>query len=373
MSTLLHRIVSRSKPFPIAIVQPEHFTLGEGVGFDPAIVVDDPCFSLYCFDFARGSALFVWLPPGSRPERAPFYYVPQFDEAVDVVSMPLETFHRVAATIPTCPTTIVHSVGRCGSTLLSKALASVPSVHSLSEPDDWTQLVIQDGDRSRSDAELAPLVASSLAWRRKPRHGPAFAHLAIKTRSEVLRIGKVLCRVASKAKHVYLYRDALSWAGSVNRTWRGDASPDDTETRREVQAAWGRFSPLVRELASEEHPLHPLVVRTLTWAQNVEDYLDLVEAGVPFVAASYEQLSRDPVSVLQAVFRHCGIDGVDWGAVGDSLSRDSQQGSFYDRATLSEERRALPPGMEDEIRSVLAERPRVQRPDIRLPHTVELS
>ncbi len=56
------RIDAKQKEHPVQIVRPEHFTWTEGEEIDPALVLNDPAFSLYCFDNEHDSVLFVETP-----------------------------------------------------------------------------------------------------------------------------------------------------------------------------------------------------------------------------------------------------------------------------------------------------------------------
>ncbi len=72
---------------------------------------------------------------------APFFYSAQFEHAQELFTVDFDTFLELAAQVPEADTLIfVHNIGRCGSTLLSKAFSRLDSCTSYSEPDCFTQI-----------------------------------------------------------------------------------------------------------------------------------------------------------------------------------------------------------------------------------------
>ncbi|MES1227833.1 MAG: sulfotransferase, partial [Armatimonadota bacterium] len=327
---------------------------------------------LYCIDPENEAVIFAELPEDERPEDAPFYYAAQYDKANGSVRMPWATFHEIAHTIPEPEGGVifVQSDGRCGSTLLSKAFAAVPDVLSLSEPDELTQMIGMRTADGSADHWLSHMIFSSVKWRCKARHGSPAKFVAIKTRSEVTRLADLMCAQFPQAKNLFIYRDGVSWAKSIYRTARVDAVFDDPERNRQMQEGWGKMMPLVTEYAREDEPLNPIQIRTLCWVTNIEDYLNLVEGGVPFCAVRYEELVASPVPILHQLFDYCGISNVDWAEIEVVLGRDSQEGSIYDREVLGARQRVLPEWLQQSAIDTIATRPRIKTPGVILPGTI---
>lgn len=339
---------------PIRIVGPDDFSSRPAGAIDPEAVLRDPRFGLYCFDLPNDAALFVEVDDPVAVDLAPFYYQAQVEHAVGLVSMPLGVFHRLAALIPDPPKglILVHSVGRCGSTLLSKVLQAVPSIHSLSEPDDLTQLL-----KHRSSDRLGELLRSSVKWRGKPRAGNPADQLAIKTRSEVIAMADELGNCFPNARHLFLYRDAVSWMRSIYRGWPTDRDVYDDEANRKMAEGWARTIPLIEEYRREDKPLNAVQIRLMAWIMCMEAYLRLEQIAVPTLSIRFEDLVASPAAVLERIFEFCDIGNVDWAPIEDVLSRDSQAGTIYDRESRRENTRELSEELLRDVRELVATRP----------------
>jgi hypothetical protein len=121
---------------------PSDFATHETGSIELSRVLDDPTLSLYCIDPVGRTALFVRTPPQLDLSSAPFLYQAQYTQATEAVSVPFGQLHDLAtrAPIPSERLVLVQSTGRCGSTLVSQALAAAEGVVSLSEPDVYLQL-----------------------------------------------------------------------------------------------------------------------------------------------------------------------------------------------------------------------------------------
>lgn len=365
-------ILDKKREHPISIVQPTDFQVQAGEAIEPEEVLANPDFSLYCFDRERQSALFVECPESADVYGFPFFYQAQYDHATGLVEMPLQAFHQIAYSIPEPEKGLVfiHSTGRCGSTLLSKALSTLPNVHSISEPDDLTQLLLLGGPQGFSHEEIAQLVASSVRWRCKGTHrGPA-EFVAIKTRSEVLTLGRQICGTFPTAKHLYLYRDGIAWMNSYYSRYPDDRPMDDPVKNRETEEGWSKILPIIAEYRQEEAPMNPVQVRMLAWVTSMEAYLDLLDAGVSFCAARYEDIVAHPIEILHRLFDYCGFTGVDWSAIETVLGRDSQEGTIFSQGDFRKRNKVMPPDLHQDAAEIVATRPRLLKPDVIVPNTV---
>ncbi len=184
--------------------------------------------------------------------------------------MPFSAFLELSLQIRIPNLVLVHSVGRCGSTLLSKAIEGISDVESLSEPDELTQLV--NLRSSKSEKWMRDATLAAVRWRCKPRRGTPALHVAIKMRAEVMVLGELLCSVLPEARHLFMYRNGVSWAQSVYAL--GDPNRDfaDVELNHNMQKIWASFMPLVAQYQRDEPPLNPIEIRILAWANCMETY-----------------------------------------------------------------------------------------------------
>lgn len=366
MSIRRLRLESKHKDRPIQIASPEHFTATDAGPMTSAELIEDPTYTLYCFDPNDGSAVFVQTPPKVNLDRAAFYYMDQFDHAIGLASVPHAEFCELSQIIdlPTDGIVFIHSVGRCGSTLLSKAFGAVPSVQSLSEPDDLTQLAGLHAEPWMPDA-----VSASIRWRCKPRRGESANQVVIKTRAEVITIAKLMIEHFPDARNLFLYRDGLAWAQSVFNGAAPQAAFDDADQNRRMQDGWAKSMPLVGEYRRDDPPLNPIEIRILAWAQCMETYVQLRDSA-PFLALRYEELVEAPRATLEAVFHFCGTHVNDWNAVEATFDKDSQEGTVFGRAERVKTARALPRELRQSAIDMIARRPLLRTPDVILPGTL---
>jgi hypothetical protein len=289
--------------------------------------------------------------------------------------MPLDVFHRVAEQIKEPPKGLifVHSVSRCGSTLMSKLLGAIPSVHSISEPDDLSQLVNFRQSGQYCDETLQRLMMSSTKWRCKPRASGRADAVAIKTRSEVLVLADLIGPVFRHSRHLFLYRDAVSWMASIFRGFPADRDIYDEELNRKMETGWSGTLPIVREVRRPDSPMNPVQIRILAWITCMEGYHRLREFAVPICAVRFEDLTVRPIPLLEKLFAFCSLDGVDWEAIGEVLGRDSQAGTLYGREERRKQSREISDELIQDIHDLIATRPLLERFDVVLPGTLELS
>ncbi len=157
MAATVLEIESRWKVHVAAAGSPNDFEVHKVGSLDPSRLLDDPTLSLYTVDPLERAALFVRTPAEIDLSRAPFLWHTQFVEATEVISLP---FHELAeltaqASIPFKRLVFIHSTGRCGSTLVSLALAEADDLVALSEPEVFIQLQQM---RDRGDSEVDNLL-----------------------------------------------------------------------------------------------------------------------------------------------------------------------------------------------------------------------
>src|SRR4051812_44461169 len=157
MNARVLHIVDKVTPMEFFPAVPQNFVLREGESVPPEVVLDDPDVSLYCLDDDNRQALFVQTPPGVELLQSPFYYLAQYQHAQRVIAVPYDTLHRLADELPggAGNLVLIYSVGRCGSTLISRSLNAVDGVLSYSEADVYTQIaMLRNRDRSRDEEYL---------------------------------------------------------------------------------------------------------------------------------------------------------------------------------------------------------------------------
>jgi hypothetical protein len=325
-------IEEKLRTFPISVVNPSDFRVREGGAVDPRIVLQQPNLTLYCLDFENRQALFVETPPDCELSRAPFLYQAQYDAASRLIQVPFETLHRLAAEVVIDPASLIliYSVGRCGSTLVSRAFNEVEGVDSLSEPDVFTQMLGYWGAGNLEGAEKAELLKSCTLLQCAPGWSQGATAWALKFRSMVMEMGDLFYSVFPEARLVFLYRNAAPWARSFLRLMRV-ADP----TAPMPLTGGGGFRRAIPRLASRES-VSRLELLASMWLSVMEKCLEVQRRGIPLFIARYEELNAAPRDVLAAMFAYCGLSAGAVGNLDTVLEQDSQAGSPLARASVEE-------------------------------------
>jgi hypothetical protein len=325
----LLRIAEKVAPLEHYPSVPKNFVL-EDAGPVAAETVLDPDHELYCLDDREERALFVRIPPGTEVAGAPFVHLAQYRAAEAVVAVPYGTLHELAAGLPDPDLVLLWSVGRCGSTLLSRGLNAVPGVRSLSEPDvvsDIAMLRCWDGSR---DADYRRLLHSCL--RLLGRHTRT---LAVKPRGGAIGVADLVRAEFPASRALFLSRELGPWMESMHAGFSPSPPP------KKAMPTFLRYlrsqAPLLPAFAAE-HGRPPTQVETyaLTWLSIMDRFAALRAAGVPVLALRYEDLTEAPKETVAAVLDWCGLPAEAADDVLATFGTDSQEGTRLSRATRAE-------------------------------------
>ena len=359
---------------PIGWANLDDFDLGPATPTPARTVIDERGWSLYGLDHARDLAVFTDLPPGTDLADSPFAYATQHRLARRVLTMSLAELEAVADLAPPVPRVIlIFSIGRCGSTLLSRALNTVPGVWCLSEPDAFSSLVMQhDHSPQRSgfpDDQIIRLIRACSRLQFRPPLGRQADVFAMKFRSQALfQAGLYHCALPDAAC-VFLYRDAFGWANSVYAMMRQYDFPD-TLTGPDRALAWSIFAaaadpaPLdgLIDLAAPEVPMELALGPALSC--NMAEYTHHLTAGVPFLALRYNAFNRDRQASIARLLRHCGLPEDHAGAALQAFERDSQSGTHLAQEVTTHR---LSPDCLDRLAALVARQPAFTDPNLVLP------
>jgi hypothetical protein len=360
VSAKLLAIDERTKSVGLAMARPTDFTCHEVAAIDPTCVLEDATLSLYCLDLAERVGIFVRTPAEVDLGLAPFLFLTQYLSATQLVSVPFDEMHVLGTDRPLHPERLVmvHSTGRCGSTLVSHAFAAADNAMSFAEPDFYYQL---HQLRDQEDAEFEPLLKTCTALLCAPRPAGTWA---IKFRSLNIELAGPLLRSFPGATTVFLYRRAESWARSFVRA-AGVFTP-------EVPADWdGDILPRVRSLVDgqEVAPFSSFMEGlSWLWSTSMVRAIALRNEGVAMFTARYEEIAARPNDVLTALFHYCGVDVTDED-LDETLALDSQEGTEISRAKAAESRTELTEELRLAFLSSLARWAPGLDPDVVIPGT----
>ena len=176
---------------------PDDFSLGAGRAVDSSRMFE-PDVSPYCFDLANRTLLCVSTPDISG---ATFFYQAQRQYARSVIRVPFES-------LPDGPASpvLIFSIGRCGSTLLVKALEAA-GVRAVSEPDFYTQAA----SHQPLDISLRSAIAGATRLLR---------YSVVKLRLECNRAPLLIASALDSPRIMFILRDPVDWAASLRRLSR---------------------------------------------------------------------------------------------------------------------------------------------------------
>ncbi len=202
MSLIEYRVQSCTGKLAF-ISGPDDFGLGPGRAVASSRMFD-PDVSPYCFDLAGRSLLCVSTPDISD---AVFFYRAQREHARSVIKVPFASLPRG----PASPA-LIFSIGRCGSTLLVKALRA-GGVRAASEPDFYTQAACGQPP----DFSLQGSIAGATRLLQYP---------VIKLRLECNNAPLLITGAFEAPRIMFILRDPLDWAASLRRLSRNSLDLD---------------------------------------------------------------------------------------------------------------------------------------------------
>ena len=176
---------------------PDDFSLGAGRAVDASRMFE-PDVSPYCFDPANRTLHCVSTPDISD---ATFFYQAQRQHARSVIKVPFDALPEG----PDAPA-LIFSVGRCGSTLLVRALQAA-GVRTVSEPDFFTQAACHQP----LDVSIRRVIAG--ATRLLP-------YSVIKLRLECNNAPLLIAGAFDSPRIMFILRDPVDWAASLRRLSR---------------------------------------------------------------------------------------------------------------------------------------------------------
>ncbi len=362
---------------PTSFVSLRDFDVTPGGTVSLKTIANAPNISLYALNHFNQEAIFVETPPDVDLSERPFLYQAQYDEAIRLYSMSYKSFFKLADMMrqPNKQLILIHSVGRCGSTLLNAVFNNLPDVLSLSEPEAFTEVVRRREPDGSNEDQMAKLLDAVIQVQCRPTNQITPTMYAIKFRSFSTVMIDLLHRVAPRSKHIFLYRNAEDRARSIARAFRtveaGNEQLDPANLRVRT-----KFVPLLTQYADRatSGELSKVEFSMLAWLSGMQKYLEMDAAGVPMIALRYEDMIAEPQQIVETLFDYCGLpitpERIALGV--KAFARDSQQGSSLARTTLKQDaQNQLTAEHLAEIHQLLAEHPTIKTADFIVPGTIQ--
>ena len=332
-----YEIIAKRRANPFGLANINDFELHKSGHMSAEDILSNAHITLYAFDFENNQAVFVETSPKADLSQAPFYYQAQYENALCIITLPFESMIQLAQSVNVDDSRLIliHSMGRCGSTLASKIFAQVPGVINMSEPDALTQLVAARFMQPDKQAELKMLLDASIRLLCKT---PVQTAWVIKGRSWVIQLGDWLHELYPQTKNLYLYRDAESWIKSNVSAFVDETrlSAEQLLQYEDEVRGWMQFVvPSVARYDTNQH-LSATGLLSLGWLENMERYTELHQAGIEMLAIPYPSWKLDPRQTALSMLDYCGCRPDDLTAVEGTLAKDSQAGSVVSQDTVKQ-------------------------------------
>lgn len=341
------RILDRKRTDPTRMVSLDDFQLLEDDASEDACiaVVERQNVTPYCLDQNNRRMIFAETPPEIDLSAAPFYYQAQYEAATRLIAIPYDRVHEMAIK----PAgrfeelVLIYSVGRCGSTLMSKMWSRLDDTYSLSEPDIFTAINYLHGEGRLTDGEAMQLLGSAARLVNRPPMPRK--RLVIKFRAQCIEIAELMYRQHPAASFIFMYRNAIDCINSYVRVFGAVPLPEQVLRRA---------FPYAKSHPEKYRPLDRLGQPLLVWLVCTHNYLRLRERGLPFVALKYEELLQKPYNSATRLFAHCGVSDALAEQACAAMTEDAQAGTQLARNV--EGKRTLTADDCEFIRAFLAER-----------------
>jgi hypothetical protein len=385
MTAFAYTIIRKKRRwFPEAPVSIKDFILSTSSPLDAQLILQSPQISMYCADVKNKNIVFVETPPGLDVPAAPFYYLAQYEHATRALTLSFDDFIRLAEALPYPDKRFLflYTVGRAGSTLLTKICAGDPDTVAVSEPDilsDFLLLAQKDPLQKAQVEKLLlacfKLFSSSTATEGKQR-------ILIKPRGYCIEMGEMIHTVLPDARGVFLYRNARPVIESFIRAFSiaGILSllRDTLPSRMLLAYLTKRYRTELPNYfpALREYPLATLFktgwtgVLCITWLSIMKAYVRLYRRGLDVRAVLYEDIIKAPQELVARLFRYCGIPDACLAAGLKALERDSQEGTRLARSVAHKKKRHMKEINMEHVRIILQTQPEISSPGYIAPGTI---
>ena len=340
-------------------------------------IAHNPNITLYALNRFSREAIFVETPAEVNLAERPFLYQAQYENATRLFTMSYKSFFKLAEMMrqPNKKLILIHSVGRCGSTLLSNVFNNQPDLLSLSEPDAFTELMMQRELNGRNDDEIVRLIDAIIQVQCRPTNQLDPAAYVIKFRSFSAVMIDLLYKAAPYAKHIFLYRNAEDQSRSIARAFKAVETGSQALDPANLEVRL-KFMPLLSQYAdrASQGTLSGVEMNMLGWLSGIQKYLEQHAAGTPMIALRYEEMISQQEAVVRALYDYCDLPTTpERLALGvKAFERDSQQGSSLARTNLKQDKQnQLTEEHLQEIHQLLADHPTIKTADFIVPGTIQ--
>ena len=221
----LGRILWRQKVMTMDHMLPLDFLCMFRTTVTPAYVLK-PNVSLYAI--TNKEAIFVETNIGVNiysSEVHPFFMAAQYLNAKHVIKLSISDFVNLADKIgdPTVPVIWMSNTGRCGGTMLTQMLGSVPGTLAIHQPDAPTNLYFLREYNKVDDDDYKTILKSIIRILCKPY--PGIERICIKPRQVCTTMMTDISNLCPDIRQLFIYRNSLDTIRSYLAVMASDPYP----------------------------------------------------------------------------------------------------------------------------------------------------
>ncbi|XP_066294850.1 uncharacterized protein [Branchiostoma lanceolatum] len=334
-----------------------HTDVGESVP-DPAKFLEQNGgqFIVYSLDFDQRVLGLVKVKEGIDIKTAPFLYQTQRANAEELLLLPFEVLPAVTdalkETLSTVKNIFLYNTGRCGSTLMCKAMDVINDIQAVSEPNVFHVIIervcIGDGPLTSDEKEeiimllRCSVILLNFYFLQKD---PSKKVVCYKFRSEAIFIADLIQKSAPEAKTIFMYRDLAGFYDSnINLHFNGNYWRYLFETTLRLDVFFrvpARKTNLSIFRFFDEHPrmitcpvthgMHFLQVSS--WILQMQKAFDLIQedsANFFHACLTFNQLLEHKERIVLKVLENLNVDvpsDLDSSKIREVFDVDSQKGS----------------------------------------------
>ena len=385
MTAQTHTITGKKhRWFPEKIASVNDFTVSEGSPVDAQLILQNQRISMYCADVKNNTIVFVETPPGLDLLAAPFYYLAQYEHATKVLTLCFDEFIRLTETLPYPDKKFLflYSVGRAGSTLLTKIFAGDQETVAVSEPDILSGFTPLAQGAAPQKAYCEKLLLSCFKLFSSSIATGGTQRILIKPRGFSIEMGGMFHAVLPDARGIFLYRNARPVIESFIRAFSIGGILNllrDTVVSRMLLTC---FVTYYKKILLDYFPIFNeyspgTIFKTgwtgllcITWLSIMKAYVALYRKGIDVKAVLYEDIINHPQELVSQLFSYCDIPDTCIAAGLKALEKDSQEGTRLARSVAKKKQWQMKPINMEHVRIILQSQPDIRSPDYIVPGTI---
>lgn len=267
-------------------------------------------------------------------EEVAFMYISQYEKALKIITLPIESFHLIASQIPIPKAPLLHIAnhGRCGSTLMYRVFQGIPNTLSMSEPYSLVALAEYSRNGRLTKKQLRTMCISIIKCIIKHASHRQSELVCLGAWSVSIYVADVLFDVWPTMKHIYLFRQPVPCTRSWEKLQIVNNWSEMTVDLLKKRCGIGHNQILAEyPLYSDDYlaNLNRFSKWALQWITCNAAFNSCVKKGYLIASVKFEDFLKDPDTMVLQLFKYFEIPSEKLPDMNRVLSMDSQVGSPF--------------------------------------------